>query len=62
MNISCELSKLNQSAAGSLQEGFEETLNTDKVDRWRNSYQLTRWTGAVLLEISFLEFNSTLFS
>jgi len=24
---------------------------TDKVDRWHNSYQLLRWTGAALLEI-----------
>jgi len=24
---------------------------TDKVDRWRNSYQLLRWTSAALLEI-----------
>ena len=81
MNICCELAEINQSAASSLQEGFEETLSlhkiglsselrkslsttnciesvmsqlaqyTDKVDRWRNSYQLIRWTGAALLEI-----------
>ncbi len=24
---------------------------TDKVDRWRNSYQSIRWTGSALLEI-----------
>ncbi len=24
---------------------------TDKVDRWRNSYQLIRWTGSALIEI-----------
>ncbi len=81
MNICCELAEINQSAASSLQEGFEETLTlhklglsselrkslsttnciesimsqlaqyTDKVDRWRNSYQLIRWTGSALLEI-----------
>jgi putative transposase len=31
MNICCELGEMNQSAAGSLKEGFEETLTLHKL-------------------------------
>ena len=79
--LHAELSLVNESAAGSLAEGLEETLTlhklgisqelskhlgttnqiesvmsqmgqlTDKVDRWRNSNQILRWTAASLMDL-----------